>query len=273
VTLLPYYTAALPRRGPPGREEDLLDRETIIERLAGALEPLDYVLAFWEGGSAAFGRSDQWSDIDLYIDADDGRAQDVLAAVEQALEALSPIDLKYVAPTPPGGDYVHVFYRLKGAGKYLLVDIAVIKHSSPEKFLEPEVHGKSIFIFNKGNAVTCPALDRAKLAVDIKAALAETRVRFDMAACFVLKELERGNYIEALDLYARLVLGPLVQALRIKHDPARYNFGPHYMRYNLPPDVVAKLMDLYFVRDPDDLREKYARAETWFCSVVGELKA
>jgi hypothetical protein len=253
------------------REDGRLERKTIIKKLADVLEPLDYVYAFWEGGAIAFDRSDQWSDIDLYADAEDGRIQDVFPVVEKALESLSHIELKYIAPSPPSEAYAHVFYRLAGAGKFLLIDIAVIKHTSSDKFLEPEIHGKSRFIFNKHDAVTCPLVDRQKLASDMREALARNRVRFDMLACFVDKEIRRGNYIEALDMYHRFVLGSLVEALRMKHDPLRYNFGPHYLRHDLPGDVVARLVDLYFVRDSKDLERKYNLAERWFHSTIEEI--
>ena len=260
-----------PDRSWEGREGGNLGRKTIIKSLADALEPLDYVYAFWEGGAAAFDRSDAWSDIDLYVDADDDRLQDVLAVVEGALTALSGIELKYVAPTPPPHDYVHVFYRLAGAGKFLLVDIAVIKHASPDKFLEPEIHGQSLFIFNKHDAVMCPPADREKLARDMKDALTRIRTRFDLLACFIEKELTRGNYVEAVDLYSRLVLGSLVEALRMKYDPLRYNFGPRYLRFYFPEDVVTRLTNLYFVKDGEDLRRKYELAERWFRETADEI--
>lgn len=248
-----------------------LGRDGIIGALASALEPLAYVHALWEGGAAAFGRLDQWSDIDLYADVDDARADDAVRVIEGALASLAPIEIKYLPPVPPPGNYVHLVYRLSGTHKCLLIDIAVVKHSSPDKFLEPEIHGQSRFIFNKGGAVTCPPADRAGLAAAMRASLAKTRLRLDLLSGFVAKELARGNYIEALDIYTRLVLGSLVEALRARHDPIRYNFGPRYLRYHLPADAVAKLQDLYFVRNPKDLEAKCARAEAWYRGLVGEL--
>ena len=40
--------------------------------LRTALEPLPGALALWQGGSAAFGRADAWSDLDLYVLAEEG---------------------------------------------------------------------------------------------------------------------------------------------------------------------------------------------------------
>ena len=48
-----------------------LTRAEILVTLRAALEPLPYTHALWEGGAAAFGRVDDWSDIDLQVDADD----------------------------------------------------------------------------------------------------------------------------------------------------------------------------------------------------------
>jgi predicted nucleotidyltransferase len=257
-----------PRGASP---EGDLDREIIIGRLATALEPLTYVHALWEGGAAAFGRLDQWSDIDLYVDVDDVSVEDAARVTEEALAYLAPIELKYLPPVPPPGNYLHLVYRLEGTPKCLLIDIAVVRHSSPDKFLEPEIHGRSRFLFNKGGAIVCPPADRAKLAAAMRASLAKTRLRFDLLSGFVAKELARGNYVEALDIYTRLVLGSLVEALRARHDPVRYNFGPRYLRYHLPAEAVAKLEDLYFVRNPKDLEAKCARAEAWYRSLGADL--
>ena len=38
---------------------------------------------------------------------------------------------------------------------------------------------------------------------------------------FVDKELDRGNLLDAMHQYIRMVLNPTVDALRAKHDPAR----------------------------------------------------
>jgi hypothetical protein len=62
-------------------------REQVIELLHGALLPLARVNAAWLGGSDAYGRADELSDVDLQVDVDDGhvaatfRRGDALAAL------------------------------------------------------------------------------------------------------------------------------------------------------------------------------------------------
>lgn len=40
-------------------------RETILQTIIAALQPEDFVLALWQGGSAAHGYTDEWSDLDV----------------------------------------------------------------------------------------------------------------------------------------------------------------------------------------------------------------
>jgi hypothetical protein len=65
-------------------------RDPIRTAVAEALRPCPEVLAGWEGGSAAFGTLDAYSDIDLNFLVSDEASLDVLyEAVEAALKAVS----------------------------------------------------------------------------------------------------------------------------------------------------------------------------------------
>ena len=64
--------------------------------------------------------------------------------------------------------------------------------------------------------------------------------------------------------YQGQTLRPLVEALRIRYNPIRYNFYTRYVYYELPPEVVGQLEPLFFVADLDDLRAKRETAERWF---------
>ena len=59
-----------PPRTPPRTERAMVERKQIIDTLAAALEPLDWVRAAWLGGSDASGRTDEWSDVDLDLTRD-----------------------------------------------------------------------------------------------------------------------------------------------------------------------------------------------------------
>jgi hypothetical protein len=246
-------------------------RDAVLPALKAALEPLEYVHAMWEGGAISFGRTDEMSDIDLYVDVEDSRVADVFPVVEEALERLSGIKLKYEVPLPPSHPYAQAFYRLKGASEYLLVDLAVMKHGAEDKFLEPEIHGQALFHFNKGGAVKIPRVDGEKFVGNLRTRVERMRMRFEMFRCFVPKEMKRGNYVEALDLYNRLVLELLLEALRVKHAPLHYNFRTHHILHDLPRDVTDRLRALYFVSDETDLARKLGLAEEWFVQTIEEI--
>lgn len=246
-----------------------LSREAIIEALRRVLEPLDHVHAFWEAGAAAFDRVDAWSDIDLMVDVDDARADEVLALCEQTLAALSLIELKLAVPQPAWHGHAQAFYRLQDAGPFLVVDLCVVRHTNPLKFLEPEVHGRARVLFDKtGVVAAAPPLDPAKLAEQLRARRETLRVTFDLFQSLTLKELPRRNHIEAVVFYYGYTLRPLVEALRLRHCPARHNFHTRYVYYDLPQDVVNRLEPFFFVADPDDLARKRAAAEEWFWEVL-----
>ncbi|MDH5449108.1 MAG: nucleotidyltransferase domain-containing protein [Candidatus Bathyarchaeota archaeon] len=248
-----------------------LTRDIIIQTLVDALELLDYTHAFWEGGAAAFDRIDEWSDIDLYLVVDNKKVNETFFTVEKALKSLSSITQKYEVSHPPSSGLFQAFYKLDDASKYLIIDLAVLKLSSPDKFLEPEIHGNVVFYFNKSNKVKPPSLNKNVLAKKLQKRLKRLQARFDMFSNFVQKEINRGNQIEAIDLYHGLTLATLVEALRVKYNPVHHSFKTRYIHYELPSETIKRLEHLYFVRDEKDLQEKYHKAIRWFHEIMSEI--
>lgn len=248
-----------------------LTREIIIKALVDALEPLDYSHAFYEGGAISHGRLDEWSDIDAYIVVADGKANEAFVVVEKALRSLSPIKQKYDVPQTGFQGVSQAFYRLKDTSEHLLIDLAILDLNAPDKFLEPDIHGPAVFHFNKQGKIKIPSLDKVEFAKKLSARLKRMQARFDMFNFFVQKELNRGNNIEALDLYHNLTLVLLVEALRIKHKPIHYDFKTRYIHYELPPEDVERLKCLYFVKDEKDLKQKYREASNWFQETISTI--
>lgn len=245
-------------------EPVLLTREEILDALTSALEPLPFVDAMWEGGAAAFDRLDEWSDIDLYVIAADDRVAETFRAIEDALNRLSPVRLKYEPVWPPESGIAQAFYRLEWASEYLLVDLAVLTRSAPDKFLETEIHGQPRFAFNKGDTLRVPHLDVEAFTTKVLQRRERLLLRMDLFGPFLSKELRRRNWLGALDAYEKIVLDSLAQALRMRYAPAHYGFSIRYAVYDLPPEAVHRLQDLSYVRSPEELEEKSRVAEAWF---------
>lgn len=248
-----------------------LNRQTIIQTLVNALEPLNYVYAFYEGGAAAFNRIDEWSDIDLYLVVEEKKVNEAFAVVEKALESLSPIKQKLVVPQLPWPGVSQAFYKLERASDYLVIDFCVLTLSSPEKFLEPETHGNVVFYFNKSAKLQPPLLDKDALVRKLRSRLERLKARIELFNNFVQKEINRGNLLEAMDNYHNLTLATLVEVLRIKYNSLHYEFKMHYVHYELPPEITRRLVRFYFVRDGKDLQAKYDEATEWLHGIMLEL--
>lgn len=238
-----------------------LGRESILRALRETLQPLPYIHAMWEGGAAAFDRIDQWSDIDLIIDVEDGYVDQTIDIVKTTLAAISPIDLEYRLPEPTWHGHSQVFYRLTASGPYLLLDTVFIQHSSEDKFLEPGQHGNLVVHFDKSGVVKQIPRDKKIREELIASRLEAIPLLFDLFQILIHKEIHRKNWIEAIAFYNAYILRPLVELLRIHHKPERYNFSTRYIYYDLPSDVIRGLEDLYFVGDPSELHVKQNQAE------------
>lgn len=68
------------------------------------------------------------------------------------------------------------------------------------------------------------------------------------------------------------VLDRLVEALRIRYCPWRYNFGMRYLQADLPSDVYAQVEQLSFVGTPQELSTKKALALEVLRLTLAELK-
>lgn len=250
-----------------------LSRENVIHTLVESLRPLDFVHAVWQGGAAAFDRVDQWSDIDLVVDAQDDRADAVWPVLERAIESLAPVELCFINPSPPLGLHSQRFYRLAGAGPFLLLDLCVFKASAANKLLDPATHGRAVVHFDRNGTTKVSAQTGSSRRAELKNRLDSLRVTFPLFQSLVLKELNRGNAIEAIAFYHAFTLRPLIELLRMRHSPARHQFHTRYVQYDLPRDVVDRLASFFFVRDAAELGQRQREAEDWGNQLLASLPA
>jgi len=248
-----------------------LGRKDVIDALVNALEPLDYVYALWEGGAVGFGRADEWSDIDAQAIVDDGRVEDVFAAVDMAVEKLGDTVAKFRLPEPTWHGHSQCFYKLKNASPFMLIDLAIMKeHTEADKFDVWATHGMPIVKFDKKGLIKEKELDPETHAGAIMKRLETLISLFEIFHIMPMKETNRGNHIEALFFYLSQTYRPLVEALRMKHCPQRYNYATRYVYYDLPDDVVKRLETLTFFR-PEEMEEKVGEVREWFREVAGSI--
>ena len=134
---------------------------------------------------------------------------------KRQLETLSPIELKYELPQPIWHGHALVFYRLEPGSRFMIIDLVVIQLSHPDKYLETELHGQAVAHFDKSEVVQPLTFDWDAHQQVLKQLLATLSVTFDLFQFLTLKEINRGNDLEATSSYYRFTLNPLVEVLRI----------------------------------------------------------
>jgi hypothetical protein len=249
----------------------ILDRDRVTSTLGKALEGKRHIHALWEGGAAAGGTLDEWSDLDLYLLVDDDKVEEAFSDVERVLIEMSPIRLKIPIPQTGWAGVHQAFYKLALMSDYHIIDLAIVTLSAEEKFLEPTVHGEARFVFNKMGRIEFARYDEEEAAKRMAQRRERLSDRLEMFGSFFQKEVNRGNAIEAVDLYHRLFLPTLVELLRMKHHPAHHSFGTRHVHAELPETVVKRLLRLHLVRDEDDLVAKQSEVKGWIADILFEL--
>jgi hypothetical protein len=248
----------------------MLTRDSVLQALHDSLEPLASVHAMWEAGSAAFDRTDAWSDLDLAVDVDDDHVAYVFAKVEEALQALSPIELKYEVKTTWHGQWQTV-YRLRGGTEFLLIDFNIMQHSNPNKGVHLSLHGAPRVMFDKSGVVCYSTLDTEGVFTRIQSRLEELPTTFRLYQTVVRKYLNRRHLVEAHVYYQIFILGSVLEALRIRYVPVRFNFDSRAIYYDLPAEVMRHVEALYFVGSEADLWTKLEAAGKLFRETIDQI--
>ncbi len=238
----------------------------ILAALLAALA--DASLAIWEGGSAANGRSDELSDVDLHVIVADEHVEEAFCVAQAALEVLGTLDTPYRLSEPTWHGHSQCFHHIEGTPPTLLVDLVVMRESAPDHFLDPERHGHGVVHLDRGGYTRAPVFDAAAHRERMVAAREDIASRARMFGAFVDKELRRGRTIDAISFYHSLTLRPLLMALGMIHRPLTFDFG-RYAHEDLPEEVLSRLAPLYYVADPAELALKQAQAHAWLLELLG----
>jgi hypothetical protein len=241
-------------------------RDRIVRVLSNALEQCQAARAGWEGGSAAFGAVDAYSDIDLNFIVDDECSVDALYDLaESALENISPISM--VHEVPPGR-----YYKLAVGGDFLFVDLCLYRESASEIPLDPDRHGDIRLLFDKGSWTNPKPISQKVFDSVRDARLRDLSKWFVVSQSFVRKAIIRGKQVEAVASYWSYTLNPLSELLRMRFCPIRWDFrGMRYLDRDLPVNVYDEFKELAFVTDLSDLEIKRVAAEQWGVRLLGEL--
>lgn len=238
-----------------------MERQTLIEALEQRMRAEPWIEAAWLGGSEATGRTDARSDVDVQLLVAAGHEEDAFALAEEVLDALGGIARTWRASVDPQADYLQRFYLPEGAPEHLMLDLCVMRADRLGPYLDPRRHGQPVVWFDRIGALV-PTPDPA-LAARRAERLAQLRQRVPMLAHIPGKELARGDLPAAVGFYHRLLLGSLVELLRIRLCPDRFDFGVRYLGRDLPPEVLQRLEPLLLPGSAEQLERCIHACRVW----------
>jgi predicted nucleotidyltransferase len=243
----------------------LEQRQEVLDHLQAKLEPHPHVHALWLEGADARDTVDEFSDLDLWLDVEDGQEESVLKQLEQYLSELASLDFIYRKPDFHS-QIKQCFFHLTGTPEFLIVDVCIQSHSRELEF------GPNDFvkiIFDKANVIRFRQ-DTEKVNALEQAKAIQSQVL--LYRIWVLKALKRGHWLEALSYYFECVLEPLAKVLRLQYTPEKFDYGFKHFDQDLPEDVVAQLKMLMQVDSKERLESNLGKGVEWLNEIVKGLE-
>jgi hypothetical protein len=249
-----------------------ISREEIIDFISSKLREDDKIFAMWLEGSDGLGRSDEYSDLDFWFDAEDGYETVVLDKCTSILEGISELDfIEYVKHPHP-----KIFQRnlhIKGTSEFLLIDICVQSHSRGSEgctFVKGDIAEYPLVIFDKKDVIKIidePALDNNR----ILEAMTNCIKTYEQRSRLV-KYIKRNNYLEACAYYDKYVRQPIVCLYRILYTPQHYDYGLVHISNHLPEEIVIQIEGLYKPRSVKDIEGILPFADKLYETAVNKIR-
>ncbi len=230
----------------------------------------DAVPAAFEGGSAATGRTDGYSDIDLVVVAAPGLHEAVFEALEAIIAATDTITHTWAVADPLLPGMTQRFYLLADAPQFFMLDCVAIAPASLPPLLERERHGEPHILFDRAGIVRPQPLDRAALATRRDKRLAQVRKSWPIFRQLVDKELARGRALDAFGFHLAL-LRMTVDLAGMVHRPERHDFGWRYLHIDLPTALASDIESLAFCGGTDALRAGLPRLDALHAQLLRAL--
>ncbi|MCK5129384.1 MAG: hypothetical protein KAQ68_06015 [Clostridiales bacterium] len=245
------------------------DRYNIINVLKSTFEKDDTVHAMWLEGADAHGSTDEYSDVDIWFDVEDGYEVAFYQKLKEALSSISPIDFIY-KKNHSHSKIRQYFIRLKDTSEFLILDICVQSHSREIEFIKENTDEKVKVLFDKAGVIKYTNLDIDKFDKNIKMRKNEIIKTFKFFSIWVHKEIKRDNFLEALDYYHQYILTPLVEYLRMIHEPTKKDFGLKHIKRDLPTEIVDRLEYFHKISSLEDIKKKTEEALLYINKIVDE---
>lgn len=248
------------------RYDDWLD---FLRELPAAVPSLRVVVV---NGSAVTGGFDEHSDLDVeaWCDGPAAATYDaVLALVRERFDVDHVWELPEAAWPTGRQCFVHLQHDAADLSRPTrLVDVVVLE--LPERLtMDTRRHGVPLVLHDPDGLLVLEDDDEAAMEAARREAVEQAAARRQTGAWLVERAIARGDLAEATALHLRFAVEPLVRLLRVRHCPARHDFGLRYLRTDLPAGMAERVETLL---PGPDLVGRTRAAFAWQDEVLAELR-
>jgi predicted nucleotidyltransferase len=237
----------------------------IVDELKELMEQDTAVHAMWIAGSVAEGYADKFSDVDIWLDIDDGQDEAMFNSIEKFLESKGKLDVNFSEGlTPP---YSHKVYHLAHMNPYHFIEITL--HSHSDKMNVFTRLRKIKVMFDKDGTTEFEPFDETSYNQMLKERKQFLIEKIALGELSVTKEITRRQFMDALHNYQFWLVESVIELARIKHAPLKVTYGLKQGTRDLPEDIRKKVESLYVIKSLDDLSNKIKEVK----ALVDELSA
>ncbi len=250
-----------------------INREMIIHAIKDRFISMEQVYAYWLEGADGLNAVDEYSDIDIWLDVEDGFEDQVFTIAEEELSKLGKLDFKFSVNHKHPKIHQN-YYHIEGCSEYLIIDFCIQSHSRDKnevRFIEGDILEFPKVIFDKAKVITILEKDE-DIDIDlIQNSIKEIKSKY-MQHSRVIKYVERNNYPEAFIYYLKYVADPLVELMRLKYTPKYHYLHMIHISNHIPKDPVKLLEGFYQIASLEDIRSNTIRAKEICHKLIEEIE-
>lgn len=248
----------------------MYNRSQLVESIKSWAIANKNLLAAWEGGSAATGRLDQYSDLDLYLVVEED-VEVVFSSLEDYLAKKFGIIRKFRIPEPAWHGLSQCFYVVDQVTPLVYMDVAVIKHAAPDKYMERDRHGDAIVWFDHAKIYDPTPSSKEDMISRGKALYAAATSADFLTMLEIEKGIKRGHFLDVFPPFYGFVQRQLVVMLNLKYRPERADFGLRYGRIDYGAEDVSLVEEAIKVSKLSDLEKQYYLVKKRYQELANDL--
>ena len=204
------------------------------------------LLACWVGGSAATGGYDDHSDLDINVLAAPGTFAGVFDELLASLVSTFTPTSVWRLPDATYADGRQLFATFDDdpgslVGQTRLLDVVVYEATDEHRHIDVRRHGTPLVRFDPEGLIVLRHDDEAELRSGAAETIDQIRQRRLVAEWLVNRAIARDHLPEAVSLYLRFALLPVVQLLRARDCPERHDYLFRYLHTDIDPGDAARV--------------------------------